>query len=179
MKVALWLGPFLALLLLSLAVPTGAHAQSAMPVVGSAAPPVSGVDQEGHTWKLSDLKGKSAVILYFYPKDGTPGCTREACGFRDQMNALKSAGVVVIGVSFDSAARHRNFIKQYGLNFDLLADTNGEIADAFGVRAANSKVARRVSFLIDQQGVIRHITDSPDASKHLEEMKKAVETLPK
>jgi peroxiredoxin Q/BCP len=154
-----------------------AIAQNAMPAVGAPAPAVSGLDQDGKTWKLADLKGKSAVLLYFYPKDDTPGCTKEACGFRDTMDVFKAGGVEVIGVSFDNAERHRAFMTKYELNFQLLADTDGKIADAFGVRSGNRSMARRVTFLIDKEGVIRHITDSPNAGQHLEEMKEAVGKL--
>lgn len=179
MKILQVIGVTLVPLFLLVVSSVSLNGQGSLPVVGSAAPAVSGKDQDGHVWKLSDLKGQCAVILYFYPKDDTPGCTKEACGFRDQMEAIKSAGVKVIGVSFDSPAQHQEFIKKYGLNFDLLADTDGEIADAFGVRSGNGNMARRVSFLIDKEGVIRHITESPDAQRHLEEMRQAVGALTK
>ena len=179
MKLTHCLGWGVILLVLLCASPWASKGQGALPTLGSAAPLVSGSNQDGRIWNLADLKGKSSVILYFYPKDDTPGCTREACGFRDQMDVLKSAEVEVIGVSFDSAARHREFIRKYELNFDLLVDDEGKIADAFGVRASNRRMARRVSFLIGKEGVIRHITDSPNANTHLEEMKKAVRQLSK
>jgi len=177
MKTARSTGVLLAMVLSALVTGLSTAADSSLPAVGSVAPDVSGTDQDGHSWKLSDLKGQSAVILYFYPKDDTPGCTKEACGFRDQMDVLKSSGVEVVGVSFDTAAQHKEFTRRYDLNFILLADTAGEIADAFGVRSGDAKVARRVSFLIDKDGVIRHITDSPDPGRHLQEMKDAAKKL--
>ena len=105
-----------------------------MPKAGDKAPLVEGKDQDGKSWKLSDDVGKKIVLLYFYPKDDTPGCTTEACGFRDSIEALKSDNVEVIGVSFDSGASHQKFISKYKLNFPLIADTDGKIADAYGVR---------------------------------------------
>jgi peroxiredoxin Q/BCP len=144
-----------------------------MPKVGDKAPDFEGKDQTGKTWKLSDFVGKQPVLLYFYPKDDTPGCTKEACGFRDRMEELKKEGVQVLGVSFDTAESHQKFIEKYNLNFPLLADTEGTIADAYGVRASGRNMARRVSFLIGKDAKILHVTDSPDATVHLAEMKEA------
>jgi peroxiredoxin Q/BCP len=150
-----------------------------MPAVGDKAPLVKGVDQDGKEWKLSHLIGKKVVLLYFYPKDNTPGCTKEACGLRDRMGDLKKDGVEVIGVSFDSSASHQKFIAEQSLNFLLVADTNGKIADAYGVRMAGKKMARRVSFLIGKNGKIIHVTDNPKADVHLAEMKEAIDGLSK
>ncbi|HSA12165.1 MAG TPA: peroxiredoxin [Candidatus Paceibacterota bacterium] len=160
-----------------LTVGTACAAQA--PKVGEAAPLIEGKDQDGKTWKLADSVGKKAVLLYFYPKDDTPGCTREACGFRDGMADLKKDKVEVVGVSFDSADSHQKFIAKYKLNFPLLADTDGRIADAFGVRLTGRNMARRVSFLIGLDGKIAHVTDSPSADTHLSEMKTAVARLGK
>ena len=140
---------------------------------GDTAPPFEGKDQDGKTWKLSALLGKKAVLLYFYPKDNTPGCTKEACGFRDQISDLKKDKVEVLGVSFDSAESHQKFITNYQLNFPLLADTEGHIADAYGVRNPGKSTARRVSFLIGLDGKIAHITDSSSAADHVNQMKEA------
>jgi peroxiredoxin Q/BCP len=150
-----------------------------MAKVGDKAPLIEGKDQDGKTWKLADELGKKAVLLYFYPKDDTPGCTKEACGFRDRISDLKKENVDVIGVSFDSAESHQKFISKYNLNFPLLADTDGKIADAFGVKMANRPMAKRVSFLIDKDGKIAHVTDTMNAETHLTEMKTAVEKLKK
>ncbi|MEO7676438.1 MAG: peroxiredoxin [Verrucomicrobiota bacterium] len=150
-------------------------ANAATPKVGEKAPLVEGKNQDGKEWKLNESLGKKIVLLYFYPKDSTPGCTKEACGLRDRMSDLKKDGVEVIGVSFDSAESHQKFIKQYDLNFPLLADTDGKIADAYGVRReAGKNVARRVSFLIGKDGKIVHVTDSSNADVHLAEMKEAI-----
>lgn len=149
------------------------------PKSGDTAPLVEGKDQQGDGWKLSDEVGKKVVLLYFYPKDDTPGCTKEACGLRDRMDSLKSDNVEVVGVSFDSADSHQKFISKYSLNFRLLSDTDGKIADAYGVRVSGRPMARRVSFLIGLDGKIVHVTDTPRAEVHLSEMKDAIEKLPK
>ena len=149
-----------------------------MPAVGDKAPLVQGADQDGKTVNIGDIIGKQILVLYFYPKDNTPGCTLEACGWRDSMEQLKSAKVSVIGVSFDSAESHKAFQEQHKLNFTLISDPDGKIADAFGARkASDAKTAKRVSFLIDRDGKIAHITDTPSAAVHLQEIKAAIERL--
>ena len=154
--------------------------EAATPKVGDKAPLVEGKNQDGKSWKLIDSLGKKIVLLYFYPKDNTPGCTKEACGLRDRMADLKKDGVEVIGVSFDSSDSHQKFIEKYNLNFPLLADTDGKIADAYGVRREPGKnIARRVSFLISKDGKIAHVTDSANADVHLAEMEGAVAKLTK
>jgi peroxiredoxin Q/BCP len=147
---------------------------SAVPRAGDKAPPVEGKDQDGKDWKLSDELGKKIVLLYFYPKDDTPGCTKEACGFRDSIEELKQDNVEVIGVSFDSGESHLKFISKYNLNFPLLADMDGKIADTFGVRMAGKPMARRVSFLIGLDGKISAVIDSPKAEVHVAAVKAAV-----
>jgi peroxiredoxin Q/BCP len=149
------------------------------PKAGDKAPLIQGKDQDGKTWKLSDSVGKQVVLLYFYPKDETPGCTKEACGFRDRMEALKKENVQIIGVSFDSAESHQKFIAAHQLNFPLLADTDGKIAAAYGVKMPDRNMAKRVSFLIGLDGKILHVTDNRDADVHLTEMKAAVEKAKK
>lgn len=149
------------------------------PVVGAKAPAFSGKDQDGVRIELADFTGKKSVLLYFYPKDNTPGCTKESCGLRDRMAELKKASVEVIGVSLDSAASHRKFIADHKLNFSLLADTEGKIIDAYGARMMGKPLARRVSFLINPDGKIVHVTDNPSADIHLSEMKEAVAKLKK
>jgi peroxiredoxin Q/BCP len=148
-----------------------------MPKVGDKAPLVEGKDQNGKDWKLADAVGKKIVLLYFYPKDFTGGCTTEACGFRDNIGELKQSNVEVIGVSFDSSESHLQFITKYNLPFPLLADTDGKIADAYGVRMPDKNMARRVSFLIGLDGKIAHVTDSGKADVHLKEMKEAAGKL--
>ena len=153
---------------------------AATPKVGDTAPAVEGKDQDGKTWKSADHIGKHVVLFYFYPKDDTPGCTTQACGLRDRMGDLKKDNVQVVGVSFDNSESHRKFIAKHNLNFTLLADTDGKITDAYGVRReAGKNMARRASFLIGLDGKIVHVTDTPSAATHLSEMKEAVAKLPK
>jgi peroxiredoxin Q/BCP len=142
--------------------------------VGDKAPKVEGKDQDGKTWRLADSLGKKTVLVYFYPKDNTPGCTAQACGLRDNMEDFASKNVEVVGVSFDSSESHQKFIKSQNLNFRLIADEDGNIADAFGARIPEKKMARRVSFLIGADGKIKHITDNPKADVHITEMKEAI-----
>jgi|SRR5581483_6188732 len=171
---------FLLTLLSAIALAGCATSEAGSPKVGDTAPLVSGKDQDGHEWKLVHDIGRKVVLLYFYPKDDTAGCTHEACGFRDRMATLKDEGVDVIGVSFDSKESHKKFIFKYNLNFPLIADTDGDIADAYGVRREpGKKMDRRVSFLIALDGHIVHITDSPNAEVHLTEMENAAAKLPK
>jgi len=177
---AQWLRSFslgAALFFASLA--TGLAQVSKLPAVGETAPLVEGKDQDGKTWKMADDIGKKIVLLYFYPKDDTKGCTKEACGLRDHMGDLKKDNVEVVGVSFDTAQSHQAFISKYTLNFSLLADTTGKISDAYGVRMPGKKMDRRVSFLIGLDGKIVHVTDSPGAEVHLSEMQEAVAKLKK
>jgi peroxiredoxin Q/BCP len=151
-----------------------------MPAVGDKAPLFEGQDQDGKSSKLADRMGKKSVLLYFYPKDNTPGCTAEACGLRDRMGELRNDNVEVVGVSFDSAESHRKFIADQKLNFTLLADTDGKIVDLYGARKdRNAKVAGRISFLIGLDGKIAHVTDNPQAAIHLEEMRQAIAKLPR
>ncbi|MFN7140917.1 MAG: peroxiredoxin [Limisphaerales bacterium] len=169
---------FLAVALLSVGLVLS-HAETKLKV-GDAAPKVKGINQDDEPWKLDDLLGKKNVLLYFYPKDNTPGCTKQACTLRDRMTDLHKDEVEVVGISFDSAQSHREFIHQYDLNFTLIADTDGKIADAYGARREPGKnISKRVSFLIGKDGKIKHITDSPSADVHLAEMKDAVAKLKK
>jgi peroxiredoxin Q/BCP len=163
---------------LGLGLTAGAADGGKTPKAGDKAPLVEGKDQDGKTWKLSDHVGKQVVLLYFYPKDDTPGCTKQACGLRDRVGELKKEKVEVVGVSFDSSESHQKFIAKHNLNFPLLADTDGKIADAYGVRREPGKnIARRASFLIGLDGKISHVTDVPSADVHLAEMREAVAKL--
>lgn len=147
------------------------------PKVGDKAPAFSAKDQDGKTVKLADFAGKQAVLLYFYPKDDTPGCTKEACGFRDRIEDLKKQDVAILGVSRDDAESHKKFIAKHSLNFPLLVDTDGKITEAYGAAMPNRPMSRRVSFLIDKSGKIVHVTDTGSADTHLAEMKEAIGKL--
>jgi thioredoxin-dependent peroxiredoxin len=162
---------------LALTLAGGNPSSAATPAAGDKAPLVEGKDQEGNPWKLADLVGKKVLLLYFYPKDDTPGCTKEACGLRDRMESLQKDNVTVVGVSFDPAESHRKFIAKYQLNFTLLADTDGKISEAYGSKMTGREMSRRVSFLIGLDGRVAHVTDSPDAAVHLNEMNDAVGRL--
>ncbi|MGO8766623.1 MAG: peroxiredoxin [Limisphaerales bacterium] len=148
-----------------------------IPKAGDAAPAFVGKDQDGKDFNLSTLIGKKIVLLYFYPKDFTGGCTKEACGFRDRMGDLQKDNVQVIGVSFDTADSHQKFISTYKLNFPLLADPDGKIADIYGVRMSGRNMDNRVSFLIGLDGKIVHVTNTGDPTVHFDEMKAAIAGL--
>lgn len=166
-------------LLLAAILLTASNIFAAMPKAGDVAPSFEGKNQDGKTISLADYAGKKNVLLYFYPKDFTMGCTAEACGFRDRMADLQKDNVQVIGVSFDSSDSHEKFAAKYNLNFILLADTDGKIADAYGVRAKGKSMAKRVSFLIGTDGKIIHVTDSGNPTTHFNEMKDAIAGLKK
>lgn len=150
---------------------------AAPPKVGDQAPLVEARDQDGNTWKLADQLNKQVVLLYFYPKDDTPGCTKEACGLRDRMGDLEKNGVAVVGVSRDDAESHRQFRTKYNLNFPLLVDVDGQLTEAFAVAMEGRPMSRRVSFLIGKDGRIIHVTDDRDAQVHLDEMGAAIAKL--
>ena len=142
---------------------------------GQVAPLFSGENQDGRQWRLSEHIGKRIVFLYFYPTDDTAGSTTEACNLRDNMIELKQDGVDVVGASFNDKKTQRNFMFKYNLNFPLLADTCGSIADAYGVRMdAKIKMDRRVSFLIGLDGKIIHVTESPNPAVHIKELATAL-----
>jgi len=139
--------------------------------VGDDAPTFSLPDNQGKEVNLNDYRGKW-VVLYFYPKDDTPGCTAEACHFRDDFKVLTSLGAKVIGVSIDDSFSHKKFAEKYNLPFPLLSDTSGEVASRYG--ALNNflfiKLAKRYTFLISPQGKIAKIYVNVDTSKHSQEI---------
>ncbi|MGH7548525.1 MAG: peroxiredoxin [Gemmatimonadales bacterium] len=125
--------------------------------VGDVAPDFTLPDQSGKLVRLRDLLGRGSVVLYFYPKDQTPGCTREARAFRDSYDSFTAAGAAVIGVSSDSVASHRRFAASQGLPFTLLSDRDGAVRELYGVAKALRILPGRVTYVIDQAGVVRHI----------------------
>ncbi len=139
--------------------------------VGDDAPTFSLPDSLGNQVSLNDYKSKW-VVLYFYPKDDTPGCTKEACQFRDDFKMLETLGAKVIGVSVDDSFSHKKFAEKYNLPFPLLSDASGEVADRYG--ALNNflviKLAKRYTYLINPQGKIAKIYLSVDTSKHSQEI---------
>jgi peroxiredoxin Q/BCP len=150
-----------------------------MPKAGDLAPQFEGQDQDGKTVKLADFAGKKNVLLYFYPKDFTGGCTKEACGLRDRMGDLQTNNVEVIGVSHDSVDSHKKFIAAYNLNFTLVADPEGKIIQTYDVKMPMMAMARRVSFLIGTDGKIVHVTDAMNPQTHFDEMQAAIAGLSK
>ena len=142
-----------------------------LPQVGQPAPLFSLPDQNGKVHSLDDDKGRW-VVLYFYPKDDTPGCIQEACEFRDDLHKLTALGALVIGVSVDDSASHAEFARKYHLPFPLLADKDGRIADSYGAlrNLGLIKFAKRYTFLIDPQGKIAKNYLKVDTSRHSTEI---------
>jgi peroxiredoxin Q/BCP len=137
--------------------------------VGAQAPEFALPDADGKPVRLADLRGKP-VVLYFYPKDDTPGCTKEACSFRDQYQDFQDAGAVVVGVSSDSSESHRKFAQKHKLPFTLLSDAGGKVRKLYGVPATLGLLPGRVTFVIDGEGVVRHVFNSQlAATRHVEE----------
>lgn len=139
--------------------------------IGDKAPEVLGIDANGREIKLSDYAGRK-VVLYFYPKDNTPGCTAQACSLRDNYNQLRDAGYEVIGVSKDSTASHTRFAKKHNLPFTLIADTDLQLNQAFGVWREKKMCGRtsmgtvRTTFIIDENGIIADIIEKVDTKDH-------------
>ncbi|TKC05657.1 thioredoxin-dependent thiol peroxidase [Pedobacter polaris] len=135
---------------------------------GDKAPEFTSKDQNGNAVSLTQFKGKK-VVLYFYPKDSTPGCTAEACDFRDNYQSLKSQGIEVLGVSIDDEKSHQKFITKYDLPFTLLADTDRSIVEAYGVWGEKSMYGKkymgtnRTTFIIDEDGNIIHVINKVDS----------------
>lgn len=146
--------------------------------VGSPAPNFTLPDQKGQPISLSNFVGDKNVVLYFYPKDNTPGCTAEACAFRDSYEVFKDAGAEVIGVSADSETSHQGFASRNRLPFILLSDRGGNVSKLYGVRAMWGLLPGRVTFIIDKQGIVRHIFSAQFAAqRHVEEALRVLEDL--
>jgi len=147
--------------------------------VGQKAPDFTVMDDKGEKVKLADLKGKK-VVLYFYPKDDTPGCTKEACAFRDGIDKIKKRGAVVLGVSADSVESHKKFKSKFDLNFPLLADSDKKMVEAYGVWKEKSMYGKkymgieRTTFVIDENGKIAHIFPKVKVDQHYDEVLEAL-----
>jgi peroxiredoxin Q/BCP len=133
-------------------------------------------DQNGARVRLADLRGRP-VVLYFYPKDGTPGCTKEACAFRDAWQRIQATGAAILGVSRDDAESHREFATRHGLPFALLTDEAGVIAEAYGVHGFLGMNAR-VTCLIDRSGHVARVFSDVDPATHASEVLSAIAQLP-
>jgi len=142
---------------------------------GTAAPAFKTTDANGEPVNLKDFRGKK-VVLYFYPKDDTPGCTKEACSFRDAFSKFKKQGITILGVSPDSEKSHQKFTAKYNLPFTLLADTDHSIADAYGVYGEKKFMGRtymgihRTTFLIDEKGKIKKVFEKVKPEDHADEV---------
>ncbi len=146
--------------------------------VGDAAPDFALPSQSGETVRLGDLLGERAVVLYFYPRDDTPGCTAEACSFRDGYEAFEEAGAEVVGVSSDSPESHGRFASQNRLPFVLLSDGGGQVRKLYGVPSTLGILPGRVTYVIDKRGVVRHVFSSQfGATKHVVEALDVVRSL--
>jgi len=146
-----------------------------MLTIGDTAPDFTSTDQTGSPIRLSDYRGKK-VVLYFYPKDDTSGCTAQACSLRDNYANLRAAGYEVLGVSVDNQTSHQKFINKYELPFTLVADTDKAVVEAYGVWQEKSMYGRkymgtaRTTFLIDESGIITGIIGKVDTKKHAEQI---------
>lgn len=148
--------------------------------VGDKAPDFTLPAQDGGNVSLHDFAGQKAVVLYFYPKDGTPGCTKEACSFRDSYEDFKSAGAEVLGVSSQNEKSHQSFASEHKLPFKLLADTDGKLRKTYGVPSSMGVLPGRVTYVIDKAGVVRLVFNSQlDATKHVSEALNVIKGLSK
>ncbi|MFN5588655.1 MAG: thioredoxin-dependent thiol peroxidase [Holosporales bacterium] len=147
--------------------------------IGSPAPDFTAVTDAGKTLTLAQFRGQY-VVLYFYPKDDTPGCTKQACGFRDALPDFSGVDAVILGVSRDDTASHAKFVKKFDLNFPLLADTEGTITEAYGVWVEKSMYGKkymgieRTTFLIDKEGKIQKIWPKVKVDNHAKEVLQAI-----
>ncbi|HEV2826601.1 MAG TPA: thioredoxin-dependent thiol peroxidase [Pyrinomonadaceae bacterium] len=148
---------------------------------GSIAPNFAAKDANGETVRLKDLRGEK-IVLYFYPRDDTPGCTKEACSFRDSFAAFKKRGIKVLGVSVDSEASHKKFMAKYKLPFTLLSDPEHAIADAYEVYGEKKFMGRtymgvkRITYLIDEKGKIKKVFEKVKPEEHARDVLAAFDT---
>ncbi|MGL4504059.1 MAG: peroxiredoxin [Planktothrix sp.] len=147
--------------------------------IGDLAPDFTLTSQTGESVSIKDFRGQKSVVLYFYPKDDTPGCTAEACAFRDSYQVFTDAGAEVIGISSDTAQSHQQFATKYNLPFILLSDTGNKVRQLYGVPATMWVLPGRVTYVIDKDGVVRHLFDSMlDFSRHVEEALTTLKSIP-
>lgn len=166
-----WLAIMAALVVFASLLVARAARAGELPEVGKPAPDFNLPDQNGQQHALKDFRGKW-LVLYFYPKDDTPGCTQEACAFRDDLSKINELGAQVVGVSVDDSSSHAEFAKKYHLPFPLLADKTTETAARYGalMNLGFMKIARRYTFLIDPQGNINKVYLSVETSRHSKEV---------
>ncbi len=147
-----------------------------LPQQGQPLPDLSFTTESGERLGTEDLTG-GKTVLYFYPKDDTPGCTKEACAFRDRMVDYRQAGIEVYGVSLDSPKSHRRFREKYDLNFQLLTDEGGRAAEALGVLREGGEKANRVTFLLDPRGTIARVYPEVSPETHADDILKDAASL--
>jgi peroxiredoxin Q/BCP len=147
-----------------------------LPQQGQSLPDLGFTTENGEHLGTAELKGQKTV-LYFYPKDDTPGCTKEACAFRDRMDDYAEADIRVYGVSLDSPQSHREFRAKYNLNFPLLTDEGGRASEALGVLRENRRTANRVTFLLDPDGMISRVYPEVSPETHADEILQDAATL--
>ena len=146
--------------------------------VGQPAPDFTLPSNKGGEVSLSDFRGQKHVVLFFYPKDETPGCTKEACSFRDHFEDFSDAGAEVIGISADSEASHQQFAEKHNLPFHLLSDRGGKVRAAYGIKKTLGILPGRVTFLVDKDGVVRHVFSSQlNVHKHVDDMLGVLKSL--
>jgi peroxiredoxin Q/BCP len=145
--------------------------------IGDAAPDFEGPTADGTNLGLKDFIGKKSVVLYFYPKDNTPGCTKEACSFRDNLQPIRSLGAEIVGVSLDSLNSHKKFATKYGLLFPLISDKDKRIAKAYGTLRETGTSTNRMTFLIDRRGKIASIFPKVDVTNHTQDVVAALKEL--
>jgi peroxiredoxin Q/BCP len=146
--------------------------------VGDQAPDFTLPNQNGETITLSSFRGDKTVVLYFYPKDDTPGCTVESCTFRDSYEDFKDMGAEVIGISSDSPESHQKFAQKHNLPFTLVSDNNSSVRKTYGVPSTLGLLPGRVTYVIDKEGIIRHIFNSQFNPKaHVDEAVKVLKSL--
>jgi peroxiredoxin Q/BCP len=146
--------------------------------IGDRAPDFTLVAGDGRSVSLADFRGKKTVVLFFYPQDETPGCTREACEFRDSFDRFGDAGAEVIGVSDDDVDSHKRFAEHHKLPMTLLSDTGGKVRQTFGVKPLFGLLPDRVTFVIDRDGIVRHVFASRlRFGKHVDEALTVVKNL--
>jgi thioredoxin-dependent peroxiredoxin len=146
--------------------------------IGDKAPDFTLKSQDGATVRLYDIIAQKPVVLFFYPKDNTPGCTKEACAFRDRYTVFQDMGAEVIGISGDSVSSHQQFAIAHNLPFKLVSDEGDQVRSAFGVPSTLWVLPGRVTYILDQQGIIRQIFDSqPNVDGHIEEALKALRIM--
>jgi peroxiredoxin Q/BCP len=146
--------------------------------VGNTAPDFTLASQKGESVTLSQFRGKKNVVLYFYPKDETPGCTREACTFRDSYELFTDLGAEVVGVSADTVESHKAFAEHHNLPFTLLSDLENKVRKLYGATSTLGIIPGRVTFVIDKKGVVRHVFSSQlQPEKHIEEAREVLRKL--